>query len=532
MQSAADAVDVPVVSAVGISKAFGPTHALQGVDFSVYSGEIHALLGENGAGKSTLAGVLSGAMVPDSGVISVSGEPVSFESTRDALRQGVAIVHQELALMASLTVEQNLSLGLIAAGRGAENGRDSGRGRINLADRISDLMSEFSLERYAGRRVGELSQAVRQIVEIARALSLRAAFLILDEPTAALPPRERQGLYERLEVLRARGMAVVLITHMLEEAVAVSDRITVLRDGRRVGTLNAADATVDALIEMMTGRPLGSAVQARRAHDLEDRQSAVLEVRGLVSEPVVEDVSFQLRPGEILGIAGLMGSGRTETLEAIFGARPRNGDSVLLEGRPLKPGSTRRSLAAGMAFLPEDRQAAGLFGSLSIAENIAIGAITVRRGRWQSVVSRAGWLRRSGITSLAWQLGDEVDIVARDMSLPVGALSGGNQQKALLGRLLATSPRLLLADEPTRGVSVGSRIQIYEVLRKLADAGMSICIASSDFEELVMLCERIVLLVRGRSREAISVAGMTADELLEAVLAANRSVAAPGLEKQ
>jgi len=517
---------------------FGATRALNGVDLAAYRGEIHALLGENGAGKSTLGAILSGALEPDSGELRINGKAVRFASTYEALRSGVAIVHQEPALMPSLTVKQNLTLGFVAAGRrepsavmgeidGAVDGRAGGvlsrRGQA-IGELVDHLITEFSLQPYADWRVGELSQATRQIVEIARSLGLHTQLLILDEPTTALPPRERQDLYDRLVVLRARGIAIVLITHMLEEALALSDRITVLRDGRRVGTSAARDITIDHIIEMMTGRRPRTALRDTRATDGGcPKRRPILEVNGLASEPVVKAVSFTLGEGEIVGLAGLTGSGRTETLKAIFGVSPRNRNSVRFCGKVMLPNRPQRSLSAGIALLPEDRQVAGLFPSLSIAENIAMGVVTARRGRWRSVLTAAGILRRRGFDALAWEVAAEVDIAARDMDLPISSLSGGNQQKALLGRLLATAPRVLLADEPTRGVSIGSRSQIYELLRRLADRGLSICVASSDYVDLVTLCDRIVVLVQGHTVQTVAAQAMTADDLLELVLNANRA---------
>jgi ribose transport system ATP-binding protein len=530
----------PVAEALSVSKMFGATRALNSVDLAAHGGEIHALLGENGAGKTTLAAILSGALQPDSGGLRLNGEAVHFASTHEALRCGVAIVHQEPALMPSLTVRQNLTLGFVAAGRrefstakGDGNGAAlspagaalSRRGRAT-GELVDHLIAEFSLQPYADRRVGELSQATRQSVEIARSLGLHTQLLILDEPTTALPPRERQDLYDRLVVLRSRGIAIVLITHMLDEALALSDRITVLRDGGRVGTVAARDITIDHLIELMTGRKPRTAVRDRLAVDGGGSQRPpILEVKDLTSEPVVKAVSFTLAEGEIVGLAGLTGSGRTETLKAIFGVGPRNSNSVSFRGRVMPPNRPQRSLSAGIALLPEDRQVAGLFGALSIAENIAMGVVTAQRGRWRSVLTAAGTLRRRGFDALAWEIATEVDIVARDMGLPIGSLSGGNQQKALLGRLLATAPRVLLADEPTRGVSIGSRSQIYELLRRLADGGLSICVASSDYAELVTLCDRIVVLVQGHTVETVAAQGMTADDLLELVLKANRDFA-------
>jgi ABC-type sugar transport system ATPase subunit len=538
MDVPAEGKDSPVAQALSVSKMFGATRALNGVDLAAYRGEIHALLGENGAGKSTLAAILSGALQPDSGGLRLNGEAVRFASTREALRCGVAIVHQEPALMPSLTVKQNLTLGFVAAARrepsaakgdgdGAVVGRTGAvlsRRGYAIGELVDHLIKEFSLQPYADWRVGELSQATRQIVEIARSLGLHTHLLILDEPTTALPPRERQDLYDRLVVLRTRGIAIVLITHMLDEALALSDRITVLRDGGRVGTVAARDITIDHLIEMMTGRRPRAAVRDRRAADGGGPQRPpILEVKDLTSEPVVKAVSFTLGEGEIVGLAGLTGSGRTETLKAIFGVWPRNCDSVRFRGKVMPPNRPQGSLSAGIALLPEDRQVAGLFPSLSIAENLCMGVVTVRRGRWRSVLAAAGTLRRRGFDALAWELAAEVDIVARDMDLPIASLSGGNQQKALLGRLLATSPQVLLADEPTRGVSIGSRAQIYELLRRLADRGLSICVASSDYVDLVTLCDRIVVLVQGHTVQTVAAQAMTADELLELVLNANRA---------
>jgi rhamnose transport system ATP-binding protein len=516
---------------------FGATRALNGVDLAAYRGEIHALLGENGAGKSTLAAILSGALQPESGELRLNGEGVRFASTREALRRGVAMVHQEPALMPSLTVKQNLTLGFGAAARqepvaakGEEDGAAartgavlSRRGRA-IGELVDHLITEFSLQPYADWRVGELSQATRQIVEIARSIGLHTQLLILDEPTTALPPRERQDLYDRLVALRARGIAIVLITHMLDEALALSDRITVLRDGGRVGTVAARDITIDHLIEMMTGRRPRAALRDRRAADGGGPQGPpILEVKDLTSEPVVKAVSFSLGEGEIVGLAGLTGSGRTETLKAVFGVWPRNSDSVRFRGKVMPPNRPQGSLSAGIALLPEDRKVAGLFPSLSIAENLGMGVVIARRGRWRSVLTAAGTLRRRGFDALAWELAAEVDILARDMDLPIASLSGGNQQKVLLGRLLATAPQVLLADEPTRGVSIGSRAQIYELLRRLADRGLSICVASSDYVDLVTLCDRIVVLVQGHTVQTIATQAMTADELLELVLNANRA---------
>jgi ribose transport system ATP-binding protein len=526
----------PVAQALSVSKMFGATRALNGVDFAAYRGEIHALLGENGAGKSTLGAILSGALQPDSGGLRLNDEAVRFATTREALCCGVAIVHQEPAIMPSLTVKQNLTLGFASAGRrelaaaegdGALDGRTGGvlgrRGRA-IGELVDHLLTEFSLQPYADWRVGELSQATRQIVEIARSLGLQTQLLILDEPTTALPPHERQDLYDRLAVLRARGIAIVLITHMLDEALALSDRITVLRDGGRVATVTSRDVTIDHLIEMMTGRRPHAALRDRRAADDGGPQrSPILEVKGLTSVPAVKAVSFTLGEGEIVGLAGLTGSGRTKTLKAIFGVWPRNLNSVRFCGKVMPPNRPQRSLSAGIVLLPEDRQVAGLFPSLSIAENIAMGVIAARRGRWRSVLTAAGTLSRRGFDALAWELAAEVDIVARDMSLPIASLSGGNQQKALLARLLATAPRVLLADEPTRGVSIGSRAQIYELLRRLADGGLSICVTSSDYVELVTLCDRVVVLVQGHTVRTVAAQAITADELLELVLKANRT---------
>jgi ABC-type sugar transport system ATPase subunit len=501
------------LEAKGIVKSFGTTKALRGVDIDLRHGEVHALLGENGAGKTTLARLLSGSLRPDDGTIALEGSPVVFSSPRDALRRGVAIVHQELALMPDLTVAENIACAVNVVGAGPEGGRRVRRRALRR--QVTELLDRFGLVAYRDRRVHELGPAARQLVEIARTLGLRPSVVIFDEPTSSLPPHERAELYTRLRELRADGLAIVLITHMLDEAIAESDRITVLRDGAKAATVESRSATVDGLVQMMTGRSLS----LRRRHSRDVARRPVLEVDGMRALPGVEDMSLTIGEGEIVGLAGLIGSGTSESLQAIAGILPSAEGRVTLGGRLLRGGSVRESLKNGLAYLPPDRQESGLFHERNLVENIGLAVINTPRGaNGRRVVGRCGIVRKKNLRHLAEETVPHLDIIASTVGASVDTLSGGNQQKVLLGRLLALEPTVLLADEPSRGVSVGSRDKILSVFRAMAAQGMGICIASSDFDELAMICDRVVLMSRGVARGTVTVQGLSGEDLLQEVL--------------
>lgn len=517
-------LSVPRVQARQLCKTFGVTRALVDVDFEVRRGEIHALLGENGAGKSTLVRILTGALKPDEGTLLVDGEPVSFHSPQDALARGIVAVHQELSLIPTLTVTENVCLTALPVYQwwparlvGLKNA-DEMQKRATEAANLLDL----ELWERGNARVEDLSSAQRQLVEIVRALAQSASVILLDEPTSSLPPEERRIVFDRLERLRAQNVGVVFITHLLEEALDISDRITVLRDGHNVATLQANTTKMSSLIELMTGRPAG-AVFPRRASVTATRAPA-LEVVNLRSLPEVNDVSFHVQPGEIVGVAGLVGSGRTECLKTLFGLRRVDDGRVRLHGDDVRIHSPRDAISRGIAYVPEDRREEGLFVDDSIERNICIAAVNTGKGeRVTHVYGRVIDTRR--MRSVARVLADELQIKRDSLRSPISSLSGGNQQKALIARWLAVRPSVILADEPTRGVAISSKIEIYRLLRELAAEGVAIVFVSSEFEELVGLCTRVVLLRAGRTVGETSTSDLDADALLNLVFTAEPDVA-------
>lgn len=499
--------------ATGIRKEFSGTQALKGVDFDVLPGEIHGLLGENGAGKSTLVRVLGGIIRADEGTVAVNGEEVVLHSAADAFAHGISVVHQELSLMPNLTIAENICMTDLPVVRGLA-GRAGVLNKAELRRRTRLAAERVGADFKPGQPVASLSPARKQLVEIARALLGSARILMLDEPTSSLPPDERQELFRRLEALRKQGIGIIFITHLLDEALGLCDRATVLRDGINVGTRSSASTSVDELIELMTGRRAGSVFPGgiARAAAVEAR----LSVRALQSPPRVADISFEVYPGEIVGLAGLVGSGRTETLKAIFGVSPRSAGSISIDGRAVSFARASEAIAAGVAYVPEDRQLEGLFPQHSVVTNMTIASANTTRGDRGG--RRSFLLDRRRMAALAKRLVEQLGVKTPSLATPIALLSGGNQQKAVLGRWLAVDPTLVLADEPTRGVSVGSKLEIYRLLRNMAENGAAIVLVSSEFEELVGLCNRVVILRDGRSVAEVPTSNLDADGLLNLVL--------------
>jgi ribose transport system ATP-binding protein len=503
-----------LLAMTGVRKEFTGTQALVGIDLEIRTGEIHALLGENGAGKSTLVKIMGGVLLPDGGAIQVDGGEVSLNSPAAALREGITVVHQELSLMSNLTVGENLcmyappvsakgpwkSLGLLDRRRIREETWRAG-------EMLSTTFNPNEL-------VGTLNPARRQLVEIGRALLGSTRLLLLDEPTSSLPPHERQELFARLRELRRQGIAIVFVTHALEEALALSDCVTVLRDGRKVGTRRSADTAVEDLIEMMTGRQAGSVFPA--AGGERKARTPRLRVQSLACPPLVSEVSFEVFPGEILGLAGLVGSGRTETLKTLFGALKRAAGTVELDGEPVEFGSPRAAIGARVAYIPQDRQAEGLFPDHSVLMNLGIAAVNSPDD--EAGLRRGPFVNGGQLGRLGRDLVSRLRIKTPSVSTPIASLSGGNQQKAILARWLAVRPGVVLADEPTRGVSIGSKVEIYRLLRELSDRGAAIVVVSSEFDELVGLCNRVVLMKGGRSVGEVPTEGIDPDALLNLVL--------------
>ena len=507
-----------------VSKRFGATQALAGVSFDVQGGEVHALLGENGAGKSTLVKIMGGFLTPDQGSLSLDGAPLGDLNPAAAFAHGIVVVHQELSLLPNLSVAENI---LINRPPVRANPLSRALGQLDrkaMLERAREGLALLHAEFEPTTLAGALSQAERQLVEIVRALAHSARLILLDEPTSALPPSERRELFSRIRLIRREGVGIVFITHLLEEALAISDRITVLRDGRNVGTRAAAGTSVADLVELMTGRPSGSVFPSRGGW----RAAAPprLKVSDLASAPRLQGVSFQAAAGEIIGLAGLVGSGRTECLKTIFGALPLTGGSIEVDGVACSFASPAAAIGAGIALIPEDRQDESVFPNYSVCDNICIAAAATGRGEDLRGLARF-ILDRRKMAEVAARLKEAFQVKAASLHSPIASLSGGNQQKAILARWVAVRPAIVLADEPTRGVSIGSKVEIYRLIREVAQGGAAVVMVSSEFEELLGLCDRIYLLRDGRSVDELSPEGLEAEDLLQLVLAQPATAGSP-----
>jgi ABC-type sugar transport system ATPase subunit len=487
----------------GVTKSFPGVRALDGVDFDVRPGEVHALVGENGAGKSTLMHILAGVQQPDSGSIDFAGQSnVVVSDQHVSQRLGIAIVYQERSLFGPLSIAEN-----IFAGRQPVRGW----GRIDHASlfaRSKALLAEAGLELDPRTPVERLSPTQQQLVEIAKALSLDSRLFIFDEPTAALTVAETRHLFALIRRLKSAGRSVIYISHRLDEVFELADRVTVLKDGRVQGTFATSDTTPENLVTLMVGRELLAVDSARR--DDVTLGPIALEVRGMSDDragdgPRLHDVSFAVRRGEILALAGLSGAGRTETALAIFGARPNASGEIRVEGRPFMPRSPRDGIAAGVGYLPEDRKELGLFLEMSLAENIAAAGLARFGGAWQNHARR---------DAVARQFQASLKISARGVRQPVVLLSGGNQQKVLLAKWLLLEPRVLIVDEPTRGVDVGAKADVHLLLRDLARQGTALIVISSDLPEVLALADRIVVMREGRITGELSRAEATEEAII------------------
>jgi ABC-type sugar transport system ATPase subunit len=487
-----------------IHKRFPGVQALRGVSFDLRPSEVHALVGENGAGKSTLMHILAGVHQPDEGAVKIAGTPVVIGDEQHAQALGIGIVYQERSLFELLTVAEN-----IFAGR-------QPRGRWGLIDRSKmraethSILQQLDLHIAPDTPLGALNPAQQQMVEVAKALALNARILIFDEPTAALTEAETNTLFRVIRQLRAQGKGIIYISHRLHEIFALADRVTVLRDGTGRGTFAVAETSPDELVTRMVGRELDA--EYHQSHVSKFSERVVLQVQSLATHRVPEeprtllrDVSLQVHAGEIVGLAGLAGAGRTELGLAIFGANPIASGAVLLDGMPVNIGSPRAAIAAGIGYLPEDRKEAGLFLEMSIAENIAAARLE-QFGAW--------WLNRAQSETVAQDFIGKLRIAAAHIQQPVVTLSGGNQQKVLLARWLLVNPKVLIVDEPTRGVDVGAKAEVHTLLRQLAEQGTAVIVISSDLPEVLALADRIVVLRAGRVSGELARAAASEEAIL------------------
>ena len=493
-----------VLRVEGIAKRYGATVALDGVSLEVQAGEVHALIGENGAGKSTLMAVLAGAVRADGGEMQLEGAPYAPGTTHDARRHGVALIHQELSLCPHLTVEENVLLGGELSHRGVIDRRRTRERALALLDELPHP------EIRPDRRVSALSLPARQIVEICRALAADARVVLMDEPTSALQGADVERLFALVRRLASRGIAVVYISHFLEEVRQIADRYTVLRDGRSVAAGSIAGTTNEQLIMNMVGRASTGLYPARRRPDAPD---VVLTVSALSSPPRLRHASFELRRGEVFGIAGLLGSGRTELVRALFGLDRPTGGIVTHHGKACDAVSARagRRVRDGFGYLSEDRNGEGLALPMSITDNLcanrplfAIPSLGVLDLQAQAMSARE-WMR-------------DLRMRARSPGQPVRALSGGNQQKVAIGRLLHQGADILLLDEPTRGIDVGAKADVYEIIARRAESGCAVLVVSSYLPELFGLCDRLAVMHRGQLGNALPVAEWTPAQVLSAAV--------------
>ncbi len=499
MSTPASSGSTPAVEMQGISKAFDGVTVLRDVDFEVASGEVHALAGGNGAGKSTLMKILQGVYSKDAGSIRIDGHDVELSSIHDAKAAGIGMVFQEFSLVPSLTVAQNIYLGTEPLGRG---------GLIRDRDaraKAREVFREMEVDVDPGAVVGGLGTAYWQLTEIAKAMAQDARVLIMDEPTASLARHEADQLFELVGRLKARGISIIYISHRMEEVYRIADRITILRDGRHLLTERLADVTPEQIVEGIVGRQIeGMAYQERVSTSAAE---VLLEARGLTAGPRVQDVSFTLHAGEIVGLAGLMGSGRTELARCLFGIDKVSSGDVLVRGRRVDLSNPGRAIDAGIALIPEDRRAQGLVLEHSVRANLLLPLLKkIQRG--PVVDDRAG-------NDLARSLIERFAVKVAKPGRPVRLLSGGNQQKVVIAKWLGTDPDVLIMDEPTAGVDIGTKTEILTMIRNLASEGKGVIVISSEYAELLAVADRVLVLRDGSVQQELGRSEISDEESLQ-----------------
>jgi monosaccharide-transporting ATPase len=498
----------PVLEARGIVHAYAGKPALEGVDLCLRAGEVHALMGQNGAGKSTLIKVLTGVERLQTGTILLGGESIRPTSTLDAQHLGISTVYQEVNLCPNLSVAEN-----IFAGRQPRKPwtRGGGIDWKQLNSRAQELLKRLDVDIDVRRELGGCSVALQQMVAIARATDISARVLILDEPTSSLDSDEVEQLFKTLRGLRDSGLAILFVTHFLDQVYAICDRITVLRNGKLVGEHRAAELDHTALVSAMVGRHVShQAAPVARSESQLQTQPAVLSARGIESKGVVSGVNLEIRPGEILGFAGLLGSGRTEVARLMFGLDHPDAGQIHIKGAAVSIGDPAAAIAQGLSFCPEERKTEGIVDELSIRDNIVL-SLQARMGLWRKLSPQ----KRREITD---RLAQQLDVRAASLDMPIGALSGGNQQKCLIARALATNPSLLILDEPTRGIDVAGKQEIMNQLLKLAAEGMALVFISAEVDELLRVSTRIVVM-RDRCQVGELPGGASEDQVFALIAA-------------
>jgi ribose transport system ATP-binding protein len=498
MNAADDTRSGDLIEVVQVTKEFPGVKSLDQVSFGVRAGEIHALVGENGAGKSTLTRIMAGVYAPDSGEIRFAGQAVEWKSAADAKRHGIHVIHQELVLFPQSTVAENIFAGT------------EPRNRLGLLDHrrmnrdAQVLLGELGVELDPAEAVGNLSVADQQMVEIAKAMASETRVLVLDEPTAVIAGKEVQLLFARVRALREKGVAIVYISHRLDEIFALCDRVTVLKDGRKVATQAVAETSRDGLVRLMVGREMKDIYPLKPA--LRQDAPELLKVDGLCVGNRVFDASLTVRAGEIVGIAGMVGAGRTELAAGIFGALRAHRGTVEVDGIRLARMTPRSAIRLGLGFVTEDRKSQGLLMSLNVAQNVT--ATTLRQ------VSRFGLMRTAAERAAGQKAIKDYAIAGARPAGSVATLSGGNQQKVLISRWVRVCKRVLILDEPTRGVDVGAKAEIYRVMRQLTEMGLGILMISSELQEVIGMSDRVLVMREGRINGEVSSVQMTEHEIM------------------
>jgi ribose transport system ATP-binding protein len=488
-----------VLEMKGITKSFPGVLALDGVDLNVREGEVHVLLGENGAGKSTLINILGGIYQANSGEIYLDGHRVSIKSTRQSHEAGISVIHQELALVPQLTVAENIFLG-----------REPLRGWPGLLDlkktyqQTLKLFERLQLDLRPERLAADLSVAEQQMVEIAKALSFGSKIIVMDEPTSALTHREIEQLFRIIRELTGQGMSVIYISHRMDEIAQIGTTITVLRDGRRIGTVKVGEVDVDVLIRMIVGRELSEKFPPRRT----EIGDVVLKVNSVSRTQILHNISFELHQGEILGVAGLVGAGRTELVRAIFGVDQIDNGEIEISGQKVRIASAEQAKKLGLALLPEDRKSQGIVGCLSVKENISLAAL--ERFSTRGVLN----LKREAEAAQLYK--SRLRIKTPHLNTEIASLSGGNQQKVILARWLATRAKIFIFDEPTRGIDVGAKTEIYQLMNELVAQGVAILMVSSELPEIMGMSDRVLVMRRGEIVGVFDKTEMTDERILNA----------------
>ncbi|QGM29025.1 ATP-binding cassette domain-containing protein [Bacillus sp. N3536] len=486
-----------MIEMTGISKAFNGNTVLNNVEFEIAPGEIHALMGENGAGKSTLMKILTGIYTRDSGEIKIKGNPVEFKNPKEAEQAGIAVIHQELNILPDLTVAENLFLG---------NEKTFGKSGIlktkEMNKAAKEVLLNLGLDVDVKTTARNLSVGKQQIVEIAKAISSNADVIIMDEPTAALTDREIETLFETIRALQAKGVSFVYISHRMEEIFAICDRITILRDGSYVGVRNVKETTFDEIVQMMVGRELGGRFP--------DRTSKIGDVKlvakNLTRKGFFEDVSFELRKGEILGVAGLMGAGRTEVVQSLFGYKKLDSGELILDGKQVKINTPLDAIKLGFGFVTEDRKSEGLILDFSVKENLGITNF--------NKISKNGVVSNQKEKSLYDSMVKRLGVRTSGPDQTVKSLSGGNQQKIVIAKWLGIEPDILILDEPTRGVDVGAKKEIYSIVNTLAENGVSIIMISSELPEIIGMVDRVLVMHEGKITGEITKEEMSQEKIM------------------